>query len=89
VGLITLQIDLDLPVPLGFQPTSPTMSPIVDSSAIPGTATLVDVQHVLNTRHGDGANEDIVLIPTPSADPEDPLNWSPKRKLLSTVCVSV
>ncbi|KAJ5315971.1 hypothetical protein N7476_006278 [Penicillium atrosanguineum] len=65
------------------------MAPIVDSSAIPGTVTLVDLQHVLNTRHVDGGNGDIVLIPTPSADPEDPLNWSPKRKLLSTICVSV
>ncbi|KAJ5218248.1 uncharacterized protein N7498_000347 [Penicillium cinerascens] len=65
------------------------MAPVIDSSAIPGTVTLVDVQHILNTRHVDGGNGDIVLIPSPSADPNDPLNWSSKRKLLSTVCVSV
>ncbi|KAJ5664724.1 hypothetical protein N7462_011537 [Penicillium macrosclerotiorum] len=59
----------------------------VDTSAIPGTVTLVDVQHVLHTRHL--GNGDIVLIPTPSHDPDDPLNWGPKRKLLSTICVSV
>ncbi|KAJ5157628.1 uncharacterized protein N7482_008728 [Penicillium canariense] len=65
------------------------MVPTVDSSAIPGTVTLVDVEHVLNTPHLNNGNGDIVLIPTPSHDPDDPLNWSPKRKLLSTVCVSV
>jgi hypothetical protein len=70
-------------------PTPSIMAPVVDSSAIPGTVTLVDVQHVLNTRHVDDGKGDIVLIPTPSADPDDPLNWSSKRKLLSTVCVSV
>ncbi|KAJ5974088.1 hypothetical protein N7481_011298 [Penicillium waksmanii] len=63
------------------------MAPVIDSSAIPGTVTLVDVQHVLNTRHARG-DSDIVLIPTPSNDPDDPLNWSPRRKLLSTICVS-
>jgi hypothetical protein len=65
------------------------MAPVVDTSAIPGTVTLVDVEHVLHTRHLDGGNGDIVLIPTPSQDQDDPLNWSRKRKLLSTVCVSM
>ena len=65
------------------------MAPVVDTSAIPGTVTLVDVQHVLHTRHLDQGAGDIVLIPTPSADPDDPLNWSPSRKLMSTVSVSV
>ncbi|KAJ5585724.1 hypothetical protein N7450_005511 [Penicillium hetheringtonii] len=63
------------------------MAPAIDKSVIPGTVTLVDVQHVLNTRHAKG-DSDIVLIPTPSHDPDDPLNWSPRRKLLSTICVS-
>lgn len=62
---------------------------VVDSSAIPGTVTLVDVEHVLQTQHLESGDGDIVLIPAPSADPDDPLNWSPKRKLLSTVCVNV
>lgn len=66
------------------------MSSDIDTSIIPGTVTLVDVNHVLlHTRHLDHGDRDIVLIPTPSQDPDDPLNWSPKRKLLSTVCVSV
>lgn len=65
------------------------MAPVLDSSAIPGTVTLVDIEHVLHARHLDSGNGDIVLIPAPSQDPDDPLNWSHKRKLLSTVCVSV
>ncbi|CDK29509.1 unnamed protein product [Kuraishia capsulata CBS 1993] len=31
--------------------------------------------------------EEIVLIPTPTDDPDDPLNWSFKRKLLSMFCL--
>ncbi|GAB1215282.1 hypothetical protein ATERTT37_004468 [Aspergillus terreus] len=56
--------------------------------AIPGTVTLVDLQNVIATRHS-GNNSDIVLVPAPSDDPDDPLNWSPARKALSTVCLSV
>lgn len=68
----------------------------IDDSQIPGTVQLVDVldgeggeggggagQHHLATRHAQGAHKDIILVPTPSADPEDPLNWSPGRKRLA------
>jgi hypothetical protein len=65
------------------------MAPVIDSSVVPGTVTLVDVNHVLHTRHLDHGDRDIVLIPTPSNDPDDPLNWSRRRKLLSTACVSM
>lgn len=65
------------------------MAPNVDTNAIPGTVTLLDLQHVMRTRHLDKGNHDIVLIPQPSDDPDDPLNWSPRRKLLSTICVNV
>lgn len=56
------------------------MSPIIIQKGTPGTVQLVDVNHTLATKHaGDG---EIVLVPTPSDDPEDPLNWSPRRKAL-------
>ncbi|PWY89333.1 MFS general substrate transporter [Aspergillus heteromorphus CBS 117.55] len=58
------------------------------ANAIPGTVTLLDLEHVLATRHADSGDSDIVLIPEPSSDPDDPLNWSPHRKALSTVCIS-
>ncbi|KAJ0421069.1 kinase-like domain-containing protein [Aspergillus carlsbadensis] len=61
----------------------------IDRDAVPGTFTLVDTEHVLATRHLDHGDRDIVLVPEPSSDPDDPLNWSPYRKLLSTVCASV
>ncbi|CCD44829.1 similar to MFS transporter [Botrytis cinerea T4] len=33
--------------------------------------------------------QDVVLVPSPSSDPDDPLNWTPKRKMLSTACMSM
>ncbi|RAO73917.1 uncharacterized protein BHQ10_009929 [Talaromyces amestolkiae] len=56
-----------------------------DEIDIPGTVHLVDVDHTMQTRHA-SKNQDIVLDPTPSSDPNDPLNWSPRRKLLSLIC---
>ncbi|KAK5301655.1 hypothetical protein LTR99_006622 [Exophiala xenobiotica] len=58
----------------------------VDS--VPGTVHLVDLEHSMHTRHAGGTG-DVVLVPTPSDDPDDPLNWSPKRKLMSTISVNV
>lgn len=72
-----------------LQLISLVMAPRADSHAIPGTFTLVDVDGVLAARHLDRGDRDIVLVPEPSNDPDDSLNWSPRRKLLSTICVSV
>lgn len=54
------------------------------SDAVPGTVHLVDLDHNISSRRA--GNGDIVLDPTPSNDPDDPLNWSPRRKLLSLIC---
>ena len=56
---------------------------------VPGTVHLVDLEGIMNTKHASGSQTDIVLVPAPSADPDDPLNWSANRKLLSTSCVCV
>ncbi|KAF2844716.1 MFS transporter-like protein [Plenodomus tracheiphilus IPT5] len=61
--------------------------PSHNPGAIPGTVHLVDVDHSMQARHA--GNGDIILDPAPSSDPEDPLNWSPRRKLLSTICVNI
>lgn len=61
----------------------------LDTTPIPGTIHLVDLDGTINARHAGGSQTDIVLNPVPSADPDDPLNWSPKRKLLSTVALNV
>ncbi|KAK1988397.1 major facilitator superfamily transporter [Colletotrichum cereale] len=56
----------------------------------PGTSRLIDVDGSVITKHASTSGEqDIVLIPRPSDDPEDPLNWTKKRKLLATSCVIV
>ena len=56
---------------------------------IPGTVHLVDLEGTILAKHSSGGQRDIVLVPAPSDDPDDPLNWSAKRKLLSTTCVCV
>ncbi|KUI63316.1 hypothetical protein VM1G_11063 [Cytospora mali] len=56
----------------------------------PGTVHLVDLGGTMKTKHAGGKDSsDIVLIPRPSDDPEDPLNWSFRRKLLATSCIVV
>lgn len=59
-----------------------------DESEVPGTVQLVDIDEHLAARHAKGY-KDIILVPTPSADPEDPLNWSPARKRLALTAVLV
>ncbi|PCD30362.1 hypothetical protein AU210_010044 [Fusarium oxysporum f. sp. radicis-cucumerinum] len=63
-------------------------SPQPVSDFVPGTVLLVDFDGTLDTRHAQG-HRDIVLVPTPSEDPDDPLNWSRWRKtlLMATLCV--
>lgn len=49
---------------------------MIDYSQIPGTIPLVD-----------SSKQDVVLHPTPSNHPDDPLNWTHRRKLLSMFCM--
>ena len=55
-----------------------------DKELIPGTVHLVDLEGTLRAKHASGGHRDILLVPAPSNDPDDPLNWSPRRKMLST-----
>jgi MFS family permease len=54
-----------------------------DNDRVPGTVFLIDVAR--NDHRS--SHDEIVLIPKPSADPEDPLNWPPARKM-TTVCMA-
>lgn len=56
----------------------------VDSEVIPGTIQLVDLK---GDPDYNAVDHEIVLVPTPSADPDDPLNWSQRRKWLSMLCM--
>ena len=58
----------------------------IDESQVPGTVQLVDLEESIATRHVKG-HHDIILVPTPSADPDDPLNLSPGRKRLALLCI--
>lgn len=55
----------------------------------PGTVHLVDAQGSMQSMHGKGAEQDIVLVPRPSSHPDDPLNWAKRRKLLSAYCMAM
>ena len=57
----------------------------INELIVPGTVHLVDLEHTIATRHAKD-QKDIVLVPTPSADVDDPLNWSPGRKYLALAC---
>lgn len=62
----------------------------LDTRAVPGTIHLVDLEGVMKGQHASASRlQDVVLVPSPSSDPDDPLNWSPKRKMLSTACMSM
>lgn len=57
----------------------------IDPTITPGTVHLIDLEHNLHAKHSK-QHQDVVLVPAPSSDPDDPLNWSPPRKALSTAC---
>ncbi len=83
----TLGLDL-LSAKSRLPPTSDmhtTMAPSADF--IPGTVHLVDLEGTIHALHAKGGKRDIVLVPVPSAHPDDPLNWTPRRKLLSLTCL--
>lgn len=61
----------------------------VDESQIPGTVKLVDLDHAETSTPHAGKQSDIILVPTPSRDANDPLNWSPARKRLHLICIIV
>lgn len=56
---------------------------------VPGTVHLVDVSGEGQDARHDRDQKDIVLVPRPSADPEDPLNWSRGRKMLAISMVYI
>ena len=58
-----------------------------DHHPVPGTVHLVDLEGIVNAKHASGSQRDVVLIPFPSSDPDDPLNWSARRKSLSDACI--
>lgn len=61
---------------------------MADEDAIPGTSRLIDTDGGLATPHASQSSKaDVILRPAPSSDPDDPMNWSSRRKALSCVCM--
>lgn len=58
----------------------------IHNDLVPGTVHLVDTGGGTQGARHDNDHDDIVLVPRPSSDPEDPLNWSRRRKLLA-ICM--
>jgi len=56
---------------------------------VPGTILLVNLAGGQSSGKHASDRSDIVLVPQPSADPEDPLNWSTKRKMWAIAMVFV
>lgn len=54
---------------------------------VPGTIHLVDLDGTSSAQHSSTGQKDIILVPAPSSDPDDPLNWSFRRKTLLTSCL--
>lgn len=70
-------------------PSAHTDPEHADLERVPGTVFLVDESHQSQAKHARGSNKDVVLVPTPSDDPNDPLNWSARRKNLSAFCMAL
>jgi hypothetical protein len=85
---ISISIKLRLSMTAPQDPPAATMADNFEST--PGTFLLVDAHGEITTSraHGTGAEKDIVLVPAPSSHPDDPLNWSPRRKKLSALCMA-
>lgn len=53
-----------------------------ESDIIPGTVHLVDISNVLHVKKDENSKHNIILIPPPSNNPNDPLRWSKLKKNL-------
>ena len=59
----------------------------LDAAPIPGTTHIVDLEGTVTNAAHDAKKKEIILVPMPSDDPEDPLNWSHGRKTLQMFCI--
>lgn len=52
---------------------------------VPGTVHLVDLEGTMRAKHAKGSLHDVVLVPAPSADPDDPVS---KKFLFFSISLS-
>jgi hypothetical protein len=60
---------------------------VLHTKIYPGTEIMTDVGTHHFVKAGQGNSN--VLVPQPSDDPHDPLNWSPKWKAITMMCATV
>ena len=60
----------------------------LDITIYPGTEVMVDVGSHHFIKSGSGNGDARVLVPQPSDDPLDPLNWTFLWKLTTIICAS-
>ncbi|EHK19432.1 uncharacterized protein TRIVIDRAFT_46530 [Trichoderma virens Gv29-8] len=60
----------------------------LDITIYPGTEVMVDVGSHHFIKSGNGSEGARVLVPQPSNDPLDPLNWTYTWKLITIICAS-
>lgn len=53
---------------------------MTQNRSIPGTVHLVDLQGELNVKKANTGDKDIILLPPPSNNPNDPLRWKYSKK---------
>lgn len=58
-------------------------STTTDHENVPGTVHLVNVAQKQSFSWHHTSHNDVLLVPSPSSDPNDPLNWSRQRKILA------
>lgn len=63
----------------GIAPVHSAVSVVDNYEYVPGTVHLVDLEGDLHVRKEAG-DSDIILIPPPSSNPNDPLRWSKRKK---------
>lgn len=62
---------------------------VLHTKIYPGTEIMRDVGSHHFVKAGDHIGEARVLVPQPSNDPHDPLNWSVKWKTITVICASL
>lgn len=52
-----------------------------DQEIVPGTVHLVDLEGILNVQKDPNSKHNIILVPQPSSNPNDPLRWPQTKKI--------
>lgn len=64
-----------------------------NNARVPGTVILEEVGHSENItadfKRGSGKDSSIILVPQPSDDPNDPLNWSSTKKFMIVLIIGL